>query len=70
MSNPIRIDCLGEEESHHHVGTITGELVGCLHECHASCDDVIYEDDVFASNVACLDVEVLCRVCLLACDVA
>ena len=70
MSDPVWIDCFGEEETSYHVGTISGELVGCLHECHASCDDVIYEDDVCAGNVACLDVEVLCRVCLLACDVA
>ena len=70
MSYPVRIDCLGEEESPYHVDTISDEFVGGLHECHSSCDDVIYEDDVFAVNVACLDGEVLCRVCLFACDVA
>lgn len=70
MSYPVRIDCFGEEESLYHVGTIVDEFVGCVHVCHASCDDVIYEDDVLAGNVACLDVEVLCRVCLLTCDVA
>ena len=70
MSYPVWIDCFGEEESSYHVRTISDELIGCLHECHASCDDVIYEDDVFAGNVACFDGEVLCWVRLLACDVA
>lgn len=57
MSYPVWIDCFGEEESSYHVRTISDELVGCLHECHASCDDVIYEDDVLPATSLALMVK-------------